>query len=335
MSKRILVTGGAGFLGTNLVAKLVHEGNEVIVLDDFSTGFKKRMIWPRRIDGGILSPYPPDGVLNAHPPQIEVIRHDVLNPFRIECDEIYHLACPASPSAYQEDPIRTTMIAVQGTHNALRCAEQVGARILIASTSEVYGEPLEHPQSEDLWCHFNPVGERSCYDAGKAAAESLAASFATELHVDVRIARIHNTYGPFMAHDDGRMVSNFICQALRDEALTVYGEGTQTRSLCYVDDMVAGLIGLMWNELGAGDEPVNLGNPHETTVIDVASLIASLCGSTSEIEHEELPGDDPTRRCPDICYAGRMFGFDPKVGLAAGLNHTIRYFRELGVGGDV
>ena len=311
MSKRILVTGGAGFLGTNLISRLAWDPeNEVIVLDNFSTGFRRRKIWP----GGIE-------------PNVEWIRHDVIEPFNIECDEIYHLACPASPSDYQADPIRTVLTAVQGTANALKCAADVTARILIASTSEVYGEPLDHPQTEQLWSHINPVGERGCYDTGKAAAESLAHNY-SEMGVEVRIARIHNTYGPMMAIEDGRMVSNFIVQALSGEDLTVYGDGSQTRSLCFVDDMVDGLIGLMGNSLGEG-QPVNLGNPTETTVLEVANEILRICESESEIEFEELPDDDPTRRCPDIGFAQRMFNFDPKIQLSVGISRTASYFQTV------
>jgi len=317
MTKRILVTGGAGFLGTNLVCRLASDGNEVIVLDDFSTGRKIRGLWP---------PSQPGATAWGHmAPPVEWIRHDVCNPFRIECDEIYHLACPASPDDYQADPVRTILTAVNGTNNALRCGEDVGARVLIASTSEIYGEPLEHPQSEKLWSHINPVGARGCYDAGKVAGESLACNY-SELGTEVRIARIHNTYGPMMQVDDGRMVSNFICQALVGEDLTVYGEGTQTRSLCYVSDMVDGLIGLMGNDLGEGC-PVNLGNPHEQTVLDVAEMVISLTNSRSIVEHEDLPDDDPTRRCPDIEFARNMFNFDPLVGIEDGLKRTIEYFR--------
>lgn len=321
MSTRILVTGGAGFLGTNLICKLTQDpDNEVIVLDDFSTGFRRRKYWPANQWAVGQFPRP-----STFEPTVEWIRHDVMDPFRIECDEIYHLACPASPTDYQEDPIRTILTAVQGTNNALKCAGDVGARIVIASTSEVYGEPLKHPQSEDLWAHINPVGERGCYDTGKAAAESLAHNY-SEMGVEVRIARIHNTYGPMMAIEDGRMVSNFIVQALTGEDLTVYGDGMQTRSLCFVDDMVDGLMGLMGNDLGEG-QPVNLGNPDEKTVLEVAQTILELCESESEIAFEDLPGDDPTRRCPDIGFAKRMFNFNPKVELIDGLTATVEYFR--------
>lgn len=313
MKKRILVTGGAGFIGTNLVRRLaMDDNNEIIVIDDYSTG-------TRREDDSKLA---------------EFIRHDVIEPFRIECDEIYHLACPASPVAYQSDPIRTTMTAVQGTLNALRCAEDVGARILIASTSEVYGEPLEHPQSESLWAHFNPVGERSCYDAGKAAAESLAANFSEMGLAEVRIARIHNTYGPEMDPEDGRMVSNFIVQALTGDEITVYGDGSQTRSLCYITDMVDGLIGLMANDLGEG-QAVNLGNPRETTVREVAEAIIKIAtiemsGDVGfEIAFEDLPSDDPTRRCPNIEFANRMFNFEPIISLEDGLRLTFEHFRRV------
>lgn len=313
MSKKILVTGGAGFLGTNLSLHLVRHGHEVIVLDDFSTG-QRRLI----LRHGHRSFMP------------ELIRHDVCTPFRIECDEIYHLACPAAPEHYQADPIRTTMTAVQGTFNALSCAADVGARILIASTSEVYGEPLEHPQVESLWSHINPVGERGCYDTGKAAAESLAHNFCEERDLDVRIARIHNTYGPYMTVNDGRMVPNFIQQALAGEDITVYGDGQQTRSLCYVDDMVAGLVALLENESLANGMPVNLGNPDERTVLSIAELVVKICGGKSAIVHEDLPEDDPTRRCPDIGFATRVTGgWKPTWSLARGLAKTVEYFQSV------
>lgn len=326
MQKTILVTGGAGFIGVNLVSELLNRGDHVIVLDDFSTGPVHREIWPRDRSG-----------LTRHRPTIntEWIRHDVLKPFTINCDEIYHLACPASPGDYQADPARTTRVAVEGTYNALQCAADVGARILIASTSEVYGEPTDHPQHESLWSHINPVGPRGCYDTGKAAAESIAVSFVEELGMEVRIARIHNTYGPFMQVDDGRLISNLICQALQGEILRLYGDGLQTRSLCYVDDMVDGLISLLENESLANGMPVNIGNPDERSVRNIAKVVAEsvrekLVQPTSfNIGYDDLPEDDPTRRCPDIGFMNRVTGWTPTTSLRDGLSKTIDYYAQV------
>ena len=309
MSTKILVTGGAGFIGQNLCKKLLEDPTcEVVVLDDFSTGKK-----------------------SAVPKGVEIIEQDVRDSFEtFECDQIYHLACPASPLAYQKRPIKTVETAFVGTKRALECAEANNATLLIASTSEVYGEPIAHPQSEQDYAHFNPVGPRSCYDAGKAAAESLAVSFANVLNIDVRIARIFNTYGPGMDLFDGRVVSNFIRQALNNEPLTIYGDGYQTRSFCYVDDLVQGLYAFMnRTERGTPHTPINLGNPDEISVLDVATLVLGLIPtSTSKIQMIDLPVDDPSRRCPNITLAKQLIAWNPRTNLRSGLEKTIRYWRN-------
>jgi UDP-glucuronate decarboxylase len=306
MSKRILVTGGAGFLGSHLCERLIRDGHEVICVDDLFTGSRRNL----------------DALLENH--RFELIRHDVCLPMHIECDEIYHLACPASPIHYQRNPVRTIRTCVQGTLNVLDLAREVHARILIASTSEVYGDPLTHPQVETYWGNVNPIGPRACYDEGKRCAEALAASYAQQYGVAVRIARIFNTYGPRMLPNDGRVVSNFVVQCLRGEPITLFGDGTQTRSFCYVDDLIEGFLRLMGSEL---DTPVNLGNPNEASITDLAERIKTLTGSTSALVCVPLPQDDPTRRRPDISRAAEHLDWRPTIGLDDGLGRTISYFR--------
>jgi UDP-glucuronate decarboxylase len=306
--KTVLVTGGAGFIGSHLVEALLGQGCSVICLDNFFTGSMKNII-PFRDD-----------------PNFECIRHDIVVPILLEVDQIYHLACPASPVHYQANPIKTLKTSVLGTLNMLGIAKRVKARILLASTSEVYGDPQIHPQVETYNGNVNPVGPRACYDEGKRAAETLMIGYRDYNHANVTIARIFNTYGPRMLPNDGRVVSNFICQVLRGENITVYGDGTQTRSFCYVADMVDGLIRLM--ESGESG-PVNLGNPYEVTVGDLAEKIREMIpGTGSEITYKQLPEDDPLRRKPNISLAETKLGWTPKVPLETGLNFTIEYFRE-------
>jgi UDP-glucuronate decarboxylase len=305
--KRILVAGGAGFIGAHLCRRLLAEGNEVICVDNFVTGRRDNI---KELLGN---------------PRFELIRHDVIEPLLIEVDQIYHLASPASPIHYQANGIKTLKTNFIGTYNLLGLAKRLQARFLLASTSEVYGDPEVHPQPESYWGHCNPVGERSCYDEGKRVAEALTMQYHRQNGVDVRIVRIFNTYGPLMCPDDGRVVSNFIIQALRGEPLTVYGTGTQTRSFCYVSDMVEGLIQVMASELKG---PINLGNPSEQSVLEIARLVLELTGSNSSIEFRELPADDPRRRRPDITLARRQLGWEPKVSLEEGLKSTIAYFRS-------
>jgi len=306
MSKRILVTGGAGFLGSHLCERLIRDGHEVICVDDLFTGSRRNL----------------DAVLENH--RFEFIRHDVCQPMHIECDEIFHLACPASPIHYQRNPVRTIRTCVQGTLNVLELAREVRARIMIASTSEIYGDPLMHPQVESYWGNVNPIGPRACYDEGKRCAEALAASYAQQYGVAVRIARIFNTYGPRMLPNDGRVVSNFVVQCLRGDSITIFGEGQQTRSFCYVDDLIEGFVRLMASEL---DVPVNLGNPNEATIVQLAERIKALTSSRSALVREPLPQDDPTRRKPDISRAIEHLGWRPSVALDDGLQRTIEYFR--------
>jgi UDP-glucuronate decarboxylase len=307
--RRSLVTGGAGFLGSHLCARLVEDGHQVICLDNFQTGRVENVA--HLLEGELARSF-------------ELVRHDVVEPYFAEVDEIYHLACPASPPRYQTNPVRTLKTAVLGTMNMLELARDTGARILISSTSEVYGEPLEHPQREEYWGHVNPVGKRSCYDEGKRCGEALAVAYAEQQGVDARLVRIFNTYGPRMQEDDGRVVPTFIQQALRGEPLTVYGDGQQTRSLCYQSDLIEGLVAMMGSPDGVG--PVNLGNPTEMTVLQIAEAIRELTGSRSAIEHRPLPSDDPTRRLPDITRARERLGWEPRVSLAEGLAATIEYF---------
>jgi len=306
--KTVLVTGGAGFIGSHLLEALLSRGAAVLCLDNFFTGSKKNI------------------VAFMENPNFELIRHDVVEPILLEVDQVYHLACPASPVHYQNNPIKTLKTSVLGTLNMLGLAKRVKARILLSSTSEVYGDPEIHPQPETYYGNVNPVGPRACYDEGKRAAETLMVGYRDYNHVDVAIARIFNTYGPRMLPNDGRVVSNFICQALRGEDLTIYGDGTQTRSFCYVSDMVEGLIGLMEStEQG----PINLGNPHEVTIDQLAQAVLRLIPNTgSGIIHLPLPKDDPVRRKPDVTLARSVLQWDPKVSLDDGLAATVAYFRQ-------
>ncbi len=304
----ILVTGGAGFIGSHLCEYLLNKGNEVICLDNFFTGSKKNV-------GHLLD--------NEN---FEIIRQDIIQPIYLEVDQIYNLACPASPAHYQWDPIKTLLTSTVGMYNLLGMAKRCKSRILQASTSEVYGDPKEHPQKETYWGNVNTIGPRSCYDEGKRVAESFMIDYNKENNVDIRIARIFNTYGPNMAENDGRVVSNFIVQALNDEPITVYGDGFQTRSFCYVSDMVEGLYMLMNSDF---KEPVNLGNPHELSVIDIADKIKEFTNSNSEIMFKDLPVDDPIMRCPDISRAKKILNWEPKVKLGGGLKKTIKYFKKL------
>ena len=304
---RILVTGGAGFLGSHLCDYLIAEGHDVICVDNLYTG-NKRNIW-HLMDNR----------------RFEFIRHDITFPLYVEVDQIYNLACPASPYWYQKDPVQTIKTCVHGAINMLGLAKRTGATILQASTSEVYGDPTEHPQKETYWGNVNPVGERSCYDEGKRCAESLFMAYSKQ-GVETRIARIFNTYGPRMQIGDGRVVSNFIVQALRNEPITVYGDGKQTRSFCYVDDLVYGLTRIM--RFGM-HEPINVGNPKEFTVYELATIINALTQSQSEIVHNSLPKDDPKKRKPDIKFITDILGWEPKVGLHEGLRRTIKYFTNL------
>ena len=307
-SKRILVTGGAGFIGSHLCARLVEEGNDVICLDNFFTGSK----------GNI------EKLLDYH--NFELIRHDVTEPILLEVDQIYNLACPASPVHYQYNPVKTIKTSVLGATNMLGLAKRVKARILQASTSEVYGNPAVHPQPEEYWGNVNPIGIRSCYDEGKRVAETLFFDYHRQNDVDVKVIRIFNTYGPNMNANDGRVVSNFIVQALKGEDITVYGGGTQTRSFCYVDDLVEGMIRMM-NSRNSFTGPVNLGNPGEYTMLELAEKVIKLTSSESKIVHKELPADDPTQRRPVIDLAKKELDWEPTVMLDEGLERTITYFR--------
>lgn len=304
---RILVTGGAGFLGSHLCDRLLAEGHEVVCLDNFFTGRK----------GNIAH-------LHGNP-GFELVRHDVIDPFKFEVDQIYNLACPASPPHYQFNPIKTTKTSVMGAINCLGLAKRVKARVFQASTSEVYGDPHEHPQTEAYWGNVNPIGRRSCYDEGKRCAETLFFDYHRENGVDIRVVRIFNTYGPRMHPNDGRVVSNFIVQALKGEDITIYGDGLQTRSFCYVDDLIEGFVRLMnQNEITG---PVNIGNPGEFTMLQLAELTLKLVGGKSRIVHKALPADDPKQRRPDITLAKKHLGWEPKVPLEEGLGRTIEYFR--------
>jgi UDP-glucuronate decarboxylase len=310
---RVLVTGGAGFIGSHLCERLVDDGHDVLCLDNFFTGRRENVAH----------------LLAAR--RFELLHHDVIEPVRLEVDQIYNLACPASPVHYQFNPVKTVKTNVLGTINMLGLAKRVGARILQASTSEVYGDPEVHPQTEDYWGRVNPVGHRSCYDEGKRIAETLMTDYHRQHGVDIRIARIFNTYGSRMLEDDGRVVSNFIVQALKGEALTLYGTGEQTRSFCYVDDLVEALVRLMNAEGAEGvsaSEPVNLGNPDEFTIRQLAELIAELCGSKVRMTYCPLPQDDPRQRRPDISRAAQLLGWTPRTTLREGLQRTIAYFAE-------
>ena len=308
--QRILITGGAGFLGSHLCERLLDAGCEILCLDNFFTGSKKNIL---HLIGN---------------PHFEMIRHDITNPIYLEVDQIYNLACPASPVHYQYNAIKTIKTNILGSLNTLGIAKRVKAIILQASTSEVYGDPEIHPQREDYWGKVNPIGIRSCYDEGKRAAECLMMDYHRKNQVDVKIARIFNTYGPRMAVNDGRVISNFIVQALKGKDITVYGDGTQTRSFCYVDDLISGLIRLMETPDGFTG-PVNLGNPQEFTIIELAQTIIRLTGSRSKIVFQPRPSDDPAQRKPDISLAGEVLGWQPRVALKEGLEKTIAYFRKV------
>lgn len=304
---RVLVTGGAGFLGSHLCERLLNEGCDVLCVDNFFTGTKDNIVH-----------------LLGHP-HFELLRHDVTFPLFVEVDEIYNLACPAAPIHYQHDPVQTTKTSVHGAINMLGLAKRTGAKILQASTSEVYGDPEVHPQREDYWGHVNPIGVRSCYDEGKRCAETLFFDYHRQHGLDIKVARIFNTYGPRMHPNDGRVVSNFIVQALAGRPITVYGQGQQTRSFCYVDDLIAGLV-LLMNSPADFNGPVNLGNPGEFTILQLAQKVIELTGSKSRIVHEPLPADDPTQRRPDIALARSALGWQPTIELDAGLGKTIEYF---------
>ena len=304
---RILVTGGAGFIGSHLCERLLNEGNEVICLDNFFTGRRENIL----------------PLLDNH--RFELLRHDVIEPILLEVDQIYNLACPASPIHYQYNPVKTVKTSVMGMINMLGLAKRVRARILQASTSEVYGDPLVHPQPEEYWGNVNPIGLRSCYDEGKRIAETLMMDYHRQNKVDTRIARIFNTYGPRMLENDGRVVSNFVVQALHGESLTLYGAGDQTRSFCYVDDLVEALTRLMNTD--KLHEPVNLGNPGEFTIKQLAEEVIRICGSKSDVKYLPLPQDDPKQRKPDIGRAQQMLGWNPTIPLRDGLEKTVAFFR--------
>jgi len=306
---RILITGGAGFIGSHLCERLLGNGDDVLCLDNFFTGRRSNIV----------------KLLDNH--HFELVRHDVIEPILLEVDQIYNLACPASPVHYQYNPVKTVKTSVMGMINMLGLAKRVHARILQASTSEVYGDPLVHPQPEEYWGNVNPIGLRSCYDEGKRIAETLMMDYHRQNHVDTRIARIFNTYGPRMLEDDGRVVSNFIVQALRGEPLTLYGAGTQTRSFCYVDDLVEGLIRLM--NVHDVHEPVNLGNPVEFTIKELADEVIRICSSTSSVQYLPLPQDDPRQRKPDVSRAQTILGWNPSIQLYEGLTKTVGYFEKI------
>lgn len=306
---RILVTGGAGFLGSHLCDRLLGEGHEVICMDNLFTGRKSNV----------------EHLMNH--PKFEWMRHDVTEPITVEVDQIYNLACPASPPHYQHNPIKTIKTSVMGAIHCLGLAKRTGARVFQASTSEVYGDPTVHPQPESYWGNVNPIGIRSCYDEGKRCAETLFFDYHRQNQVDIRVVRIFNTYGPRMLPDDGRVVSNFIVQALKGDDLTIYGDGTQTRSFCYVDDLIEGFVRLMNSDDVIG--PVNMGNPGEFTMLELAELVLKKVGGSSKITHLPLPGDDPKQRKPDITIAKEKLDWEPKVKLEEGLDRTIEYFRDV------
>ena len=306
---RVLVTGGSGFIGSHLCERLLNDGYDVLCVDNYYSSTKDNIA--HLLDN----------------PRFEVIRHDVTFPLYVEVDEIYHLACPASPVHYQRDPVQTTKTAVHGSINMLGLAKRTGAKILLTSTSEVYGDPLVHPQTEDYWGNVNPIGPRACYDEGKRAAETLFFDYHRQHNLKIKVVRLFNTYGPRMHPYDGRVVSNFVVSALNETPLTVYGEGQQTRSFCYVDDLIEGLISMM----RSGDEvtgPINLGNPGEFTIAELAELVIDQTGTTAGIEYRPLPQDDPVRRQPDITRAKSILGWEPTIPLADGLSRTIDFFRK-------
>jgi UDP-glucuronate decarboxylase len=307
---RSLVTGGAGFLGSHLCERLLTDGNDIICLDNFFTGTKDNIV--HLLDN----------------PHFELMRHDVTFPLYVEVDEIYNLACPASPIHYQHDPVQTTKTSVHGAINMLGLAKRTGARIFQASTSEVYGDPEVHPQEESYWGHVNPIGPRSCYDEGKRCAETLFFDYQRQHNLDIKVARIFNTYGPRMHTNDGRVVSNFIVQALKGDDITIYGDGQQTRSFCYVDDLIEGFVRIMNTERGFSG-PLNLGNPREFTMLELAELIITQVGGKSKLAHRPLPQDDPQQRQPDIGLARDKLHWEPKVPLEDGLRETISYFRAM------
>ena len=307
--KKILVTGGAGFIGSHLCKKLIEQGNDVICIDNYFTGTKENIA----------------ELFNN--PYFEAIRHDICFPLYVEVDEIYNLACPASPIHYQHDPVQTTKTTVHGAINMLGLAKRVNARILQASTSEVYGDPTEHPQKEDYWGNVNPIGPRSCYDEGKRCAETLFFDYQRQHDLDIKVIRIFNTYGPNMHPNDGRVVSNFIVQALTNQDITVYGNGEQTRSFCYVDDLIDGMIKMMSSAKGIYG-PTNLGNPIEYKIIELAEMIIELTNSKSKIINKDLPTDDPVRRKPDISRAKKDINWEPNIDVTDGLKKTIDYFKK-------
>jgi UDP-glucuronate decarboxylase len=309
MGKSVLVTGGAGFLGSHLCERLLDEGHEVICLDNFFTGSKRNIVH----------------LLDSK--RFELLRHDVTIPLYVEVDEIYNLACPASPIHYQHDPVQTTKTSVHGAINMLGLAKRLKCKILQASTSEVYGDPFVHPQKEDYWGNVNPIGPRSCYDEGKRCAETLFFDYYRQHDLGIKVARIFNTYGPRMCPNDGRVVSNFIVQALRCEPITLYGDGNQTRSFCYVDDLIDGFLRLMATK-GDFTGPVNLGNPNEFSIKELAEKVLAITGSRSKIIHKPLPADDPKQRQPDIALARESLGWQPKVPLDQGLQQAIAYFDQ-------
>ena len=311
--RRALVTGGAGFVGSHLCERLLEDGYDVLCIDNYYSSTKANIAH-----------------LVDHP-RFEVIRHDVTFPLYVEVDEIYHLACPASPIHYQRDPVQTTKTAVHGSINMLGLAKRTGAKILLTSTSEVYGDPLEHPQNEDYWGNVNPIGPRACYDEGKRAAETLFFDYHRQHKLKIKVVRLFNTYGPRMHPNDGRVVSNFVVNALHGRPLTVYGSGEQTRSFCYIDDLVEGLVRMMQSD-DSVTGPINLGNPGEFTIADLAHLVLEQTQSNSQLQHLPLPPDDPVRRQPDITRATQMLDWVPTVSLEAGLEPTIHYFKTLAQG---
>jgi len=310
MSNKVLVTGGAGFLGSHLCERLLESGKEVLCADNYYTGNKNNVL----------------PLLEN--PRFELLRHDVTFPLYVEVDEIYNLACPASPIHYQHDPVQTTKTSVHGAINMLGLAKRVGAKILQASTSEVYGDPDVHPQTEDYWGRVNPVGIRSCYDEGKRCAETLFFDYHRQHQLNIKVMRIFNTYGPRMHPDDGRVISNFIVQALKNDPITIYGDGSQTRSFCYVDDLISGMMAFMNTDADITG-PINIGNPNEFTILQLAQKVKELVSSGSEIIHKALPGDDPKQRQPDISMAKQVLNWQPATESESGLEKTIDYFRSI------